>query len=173
MTVRKATYDDLPRIMEICEEARDIMRRDGNMSQWTGGYPSEEVILKDIAGSVGYIIEADGTTEGYFAFIPGIERTYLEIEGGKWLDDSLPYCTIHRLASTARSRGIAQACFEWCREHCSNLRIDTHEDNRIMRHCVEKFGFKYCGIIHLLNGDPRLAFQKITDNNLNIQHSAL
>ena len=30
-----------------------------------------------------------------------------------------------------------------------------------MRHCIARAGFEYCGIIHLLNGDPRLAFQKI------------
>lgn len=162
LKVRHATYDDVPRIMEICGEARSIMRSDGNFSQWADGYPSEDVVRKDIDRSNGYVIECDGRTEGYFAFIPGVEITYLKIFDGQWLDDSVPYCTIHRLASTTASKGIAETCFEWCWKQCSNLRIDTHEDNRIMRHCVEKFGFKYCGVIHLLNGDPRLAFQKIT-----------
>lgn len=161
MIIRNATYDDIPRIMEICGEARGIMRSDGNMTQWTGGYPSEDIIRRDIDNAVGYVIEDDGI-EGYFAFIPGIEETYLEIEGGEWLDDSEPYCTIHRLASSVKSHGIAAACFEWCWGKCQNLRIDTHEDNRIMRHCVEKFDFAYCGVIHLLDGAPRLAFQKIS-----------
>ena len=43
---------------------------------------------------------------------------------------------------------------------CSNIRIDTHRDNRIMRHNIEKHGFAYCGIIYLANGDERLAYQK-------------
>lgn len=161
MGIRRATYRDVPRIMEICGEARGIMRSDGNFRQWVGGYPSESLIREDIGNAVGYVVENDGTVEGYFAFIPGIEKTYLEIEGGQWIDDSLPYCTIHRLASTVKSKGIAKTCFEWCRGQCSNLRIDTHEDNRIMRHCIEKFGFTYCGVIHLSNGDPRLAYQKV------------
>ena len=160
MTVRKAAYDDVPRIMEISGEARGIMRSDGNMNQWTNGYPSEEVIRGDIGRSVGYVIEEGGVLSGYFAFIPGVEVTYLEIEGGQWIDDSQPYCTIHRLASTRSSHGISTACFEWCWQQCRNLRIDTHEDNRIMRHCVERFGFTYCGVIHLLDGAPRLAYQK-------------
>lgn len=160
MKVRKATYPDIPRIMEICGEARSIMRADGNMNQWTGGYPSEDVIRNDIDKAVGYVI-GDNFIEGYFAFIPGIERTYLDIEGGQWLDDVSPYCTIHRLAGTKRGHGIAQTCFDWCWSQCRNLRIDTHGDNRIMRHCIGKYGFIYCGIIHLLNGDGRLAFQKI------------
>lgn len=161
MVIRQARYEEIPRIIEICAEARGIMRSDGNMSQWTGGYPSEALIRTDIDGSVGYVIENGGRLEGYFAFIPGVEPSYLEIEGGRWLDDSLPYCTIHRLASTRASRGIARACFDWCWEQCRNLRIDTHEDNRIMRHCISSFGFSYCGVIHLRDGSPRLAFQKV------------
>lgn len=39
MEVRKATYDDIPRIMKICDEARGIMRSNGNFSQWTDGSP--------------------------------------------------------------------------------------------------------------------------------------
>lgn len=34
-----------------------------------------------------------------------------------------------------------------------------------MRHCIEKYGFAYCGVIHLLDGSPRLAFQKIGNGN--------
>lgn len=147
--------------MEICGEARDIMRADGNMTQWTGGYPSEDVIRTDIDSSAGFVIEVGDRIEGYFAFISGVEPTYLEIDGSGWIDDINPYCTIHRLASTKTSNGIARACFEWCWGRCSNLRIDTHEDNRIMRHCIESFGFSYCGVIHLRNGDPRLAYQKL------------
>ena len=62
---------------------------------------------------------------------------------------------------TRASRGIAAACFDWCWSQSRNLRVDTHEDNRIMRHCIEKSGFGYCGIIHLQDGAPRLALQKI------------
>ena len=42
-----------------------------------------------------------------------------------------------------------------------SLRIDTHRGNAVMRRMLEKNGFKYCGIIHLEDGDERLAFQKI------------
>ena len=31
----------------------------------------------------------------------------------------------------------------------SNIRIDTHLDNRIMQHVIKKYGFTYCGIIYL------------------------
>lgn len=164
MHIRKATYDDIPRIMEICAEARSIMRSNGNMTQWTGGYPSEETIRADIDAGVGYVVETScpgKAAVGYFALIPGIEKTYLKIEGGRWTDDDTAYCTIHRLGSTKASRGVARACFEWSWDQCRNLRIDTHEDNGIMRHCIEKFGFAYCGVIRLEDGSPRLAYQKV------------
>ena len=48
---------------------------------------------------------------------------------------------------------------DWCFGRTGNIRIDTHKDNAIMRHCLESYGFRYCGIIYLENGDERLAYQ--------------
>ncbi len=45
----------------------------------------------------------------------------------------------------------------------SNIRIDTHLDNRIMQHVIKKYGFTYCGIIYLASGDERLAYQLIKE----------
>ena len=30
-----------------------------------------------------------------------------------------------------------------------------------MQHCIESYGFTYCGIIYLADGAPRLAYQKL------------
>lgn len=163
MTIRPATERDIPAMMALFEEAKGIMRADGNMSQWTGGYPQEEVVLRDISSGHSYIIEDGGVPVGTFAFIPGVEPTYLSIYEGEWLDADAPYATIHRLASTPRSHGVARACFDWCASRCPNLRIDTHRDNSIMRHVVTSWGFLYCGIIYLASGDERLAYQKLMD----------
>jgi len=73
MTIRSSTIEDLPRLMDIYREARQIQLDSGNLHQWKEGYPSEEIVREDISS-----------------------------------------------------------------------------------------GFRYCGIIHLQNGDPRLAYQKIT-----------
>ena len=87
---------------------------------------------------------------------------YARIYDGQWLDDMQPYGTIHRLAGREDARGVAAACFDWCGTQLPNLRADTHRDNRIMQHILQKHGFRYCGIIYLLNGDERLAYQKIS-----------
>ncbi|MCQ2142975.1 MAG: GNAT family N-acetyltransferase [Bacteroidales bacterium] len=173
MNIRKSTLEDLTRLMEIYREGREIMLSCGDVNQWKPGYPTEEIIRRDIELGQGCCIEDDGALVGAFAFIPGEDPTYRHIEGGEWLDDKSPYATIHRLASTKTSHGVARACFDWCWARARSLsvgpqapvtlRIDTHEDNVIMRHCIAKAGFRYCGIIHLLSGDPRLAYQKISD----------
>lgn len=149
----------------LYQAARGIMRADGNFHQWDGPYPNEETALRDIARGCSYMMEEEGVPVATFAFIPDIEPTYAKIYGGQWLDVDAPYATIHRLASTPESSSVAQNCFSWCWERCReqgrNLRIDTHRDNRIMRHVIEKFGFEYCGVILLADGAERLAYQKL------------
>ena len=39
---------DMEEIMSVYESAKSFMRKEGNMTQWTGGYPSEDVILRDM-----------------------------------------------------------------------------------------------------------------------------
>ena len=159
-TVRPATAGDLPRMMELFRQAREIMRADGNLTQWAGEYPSKEVVMEDIRLGRSFVIEENSVAIGTFAFILGEEPTYNRIYEGRWLEDTLPYATIHRLASSRDSHGVAQACFSWAWEQCRNLRVDTHADNHIMQHCIQKAGFTYCGIIYLADGAPRLAYQK-------------
>ena len=161
LTIRLSEERDIPRIMELFDAARRIMRSDGNMNQWVNGYPSEDVAREDIRRGVSYVVEHDGSVVGTFACVPGVEPTYLRIDGGKWVDGDAPYVTVHRLASTPESHGVARACFDWAWERMHNVRVDTHEDNGIMRHCIQSSGFEYCGIIYLANGDERLAYQKV------------
>lgn len=160
-TFRHATTDDVPVIMRLIDEARAIMRSCGNVNQWIDGYPSEDTIRQDIANGHCYLCMEQGSGEvlASFAFIPGPEPTYKEIYEGNWLDDE-PYYVVHRLASTADSHGIFNDVMDYCMAVAGTLRIDTHRDNVIMRHVIDRYGFTYCGIIYLLNGDERLAYQK-------------
>lgn len=43
---------------------------------------------------------------------------------------------------------------------------DTHQDNKITRHLIEKNGFAKCGIIYVADGSPRIAYEK-TDHIMN------
>jgi len=161
MEIRKATPADLPALREVFAAATAIMRADGNPTQWAGPYPDDAAVLRDIAGGWGHVIEAEGRVAGYFALIPSPDPTYARIEDGAWLDDTLPYYVIHRIASLPDVHGVFAATIQYAAGICPNIRIDTHRDNKIMQYNLAKHGFRYCGIIHLANGDPRLAYQRL------------
>ena len=147
-------------IMLVMDAAKRIMRQSGNMHQWGEGYPSESVIIADMERNGGFVIEDDGKTVGYFAFLSSPEPTYARIYEGKWLDDEQPYHVVHRIASYPDVRGIFNSIMDFCFSKDPNIRIDTHRDNAIMQHNITKHCFTYCGIIYLVNGEERLAFQR-------------
>ena len=159
-TIRKSTLADLPIILNLRDQAREIMRSYGNTFQWPDGYPRDDMFLKDIElGGSHVMLDEEGTIVGTFALLPSPEVTYNVIYDGQWLDEE-PYHVIHRIASTPDSHGVLDALLDYCESKVGNIRIDTHEANIIMRKGLEKHGYQYCGIIHLLNGDERMAFQK-------------
>lgn len=161
--IREASEKDTGVILEVMDSARRIMRSSGNLHQWSDNYPSAETVDADRARGGAIVIEDDGKIVAYFAFLPSPEPTYDVIDGGKWLDDTLPYHVIHRIASLPEAHGVFKDMLDWCSARESNIRIDTHRDNRIMQHLILKHGFTYCGIIYLASGDERLAYQRIAD----------
>lgn len=158
--VRQAEERDVTDILRIYEAARAFMRRSGNLTQWTGGYPSKEIVRADILRGVSYVLEnGAGHLHAVFALIPGDDPTYAHIEGA-WRDET-PYATIHRAGSDGTERGTFRAILAFARAQYEHLRADTHADNIPMQNCLQKSGFVYCGIIHLANGDPRRAYDWI------------
>ena len=159
MMIRKATYDDVPVLMDVFLKARGIMRSSGNMNQWNDGYPSEEVVRKDIDNGHCVVLCEDGKVVATMAFIPGPDPTYAEIYDGGWLSDA-PYHVIHRIAVAEPGHNAAKVLLDWGFGQTGSIRIDTHKDNVIMHHVLSKYGFTHCGLILLANGDPREAYQK-------------
>ncbi len=160
-TIRKATVEDIETVLSLIDSGRKIMIATGNTHQWDTNHPSKEQIEDDIANGNSYLLSEDDKPIATWAFIEGPDPTYAIIYDGKWLNDN-PYHVIHRVASLPQYHGVMNDILDWCFSRDSNIRIDTHKDNKIMQHCLEKYGFSYCGIIHLLNGDERLAYQKTT-----------
>ena len=161
MNIRHATYTDLDTLMKIFEGAKQIMRSCGNLHQWNEGYPSVDIVSKDIKS--GYCIIAYEGDEilATMTIIPGPDPTYAYIEGS-WSNED-PYYVIHRIATSAPGRNLASKMFDWafeniCSKGISTIRIDTHRDNCIMKHILTKYGFQECGVIYLENGDARDAY---------------
>lgn len=158
--IRNATAADLNNLQRIFSSARAYMTATGNPDQWTPDYPSDALLLSEIAANHCFVIVNDeGRVNATFCFIEGDDPTYAEIDGA-WLNRE-PYATIHRIASDGTSSGILHQAMEWGSRQTDNIRIDTHEKNRPMLEAISREGFSYCGVIICHNGTPRLAFQKI------------
>ena len=159
MKIRKTTLADLREILEIYAYARMRMKQNGNPFQWGDHKPSREIVLEDIRKGQSYIMEENGHICGVFAFIIGNDPTYQVIEQGRWLNEA-PYGTIHRIAGNGSVKGLFVQCLSYCMAQLPNIRIDTHQDNRTMRHLLEQNDFRQCGIIYVEDGSSRIAFQK-------------
>ena len=167
MEIRKSKPQDIDRIMEIYDFARDFMANHGNPNQWgPTNWPPKELLCKDIENGNSYVcINDNDRIIATFFFIHGndIEPTYTEIEDGSWIDDG-PYGVIHRLAGDGSQKGAGSFCINWAYEQCKHIRIDTHIDNTVMQNLVEKLGFIHCGTIYVKQDDyPRLAYEKTTN----------
>lgn len=166
MNIRKATYNDLPRLMEVFSAAKQIMRNSGNLHQWNDSYPSDDIVLKDIEDGVCHVI-CDENSEiiATMALIPGPDPTYSSIYKDSaltiediWPDDG-PYHVIHRIAASEPGKGAFGAFLDYT---SGTIRIDTHEDNVIMHHLLHKNGFARCGHIRLASGETRIAYIRIS-----------
>lgn len=164
--IRLATTEDLKEICEIYAYARKFMAEHGNPAQWGDSLPREEVLKQDIEKQHLYVIEKEGKMQGVFALIIGEDPTYQKIEQGAWKDDSM-YGTLHRIASAPDVHGIMKQVLDFAAQKIDHLRIDTHEDNQVMQHLIEKNGFEKCGIIYVADGTPRIAYERV------VKHEAL
>ena len=156
--IRTASAEDLPRIEEIYAYARRFMAEHGNPNQWGKTNPLHDWLGDDIEKKRLYVITDEKGIHGVFYFFIGPDPTYGEIEDGSWRHNGL-YGTIHRIASDG-SGGILRAAVEFCFSRIDHIRIDTHHDNIVMQKAVAKLGFTRSGIIHLANGDPRIAYER-------------
>lgn len=157
--MRKTRPEDIDAVMALYDKGRARMRECGNTEQWTGGYPHRYMIEEDVRLGRSYVYEGDGVLHAVLALIWGEDPTYAEIDGA-WLSDKTPYGTIHRIATDGELPGLGSWVIQWCLDLCGSIRIDTHEDNILMRRTLEKLGFAHCGTILCDEGTPRCAYQK-------------
>ena len=158
MEIRKSTEADIPAMQKVFAAAREFMAATGNPNQWTDGYPSVEQLITDISRGESYVCLNGNAIIGTFVLRQEKDPTYNTIFDGAWPNDN-PYATIHRIAGSGTEKGIFNAAMTLALRYYDTIRIDTHRDNSVMRHILQRTGFRYCGIIHCWNGDERLAYQ--------------
>ena len=167
MKIRQTVVEDIERILEIFEYGRQVQLATGNLNQWRKGHPGRDLLLKDLANGFSYVCVVDendetelaiGSIVASFAASEGEDPTYFELEGGAWLNEA-PYVTVHRISTSGEIQGAGQFCMQWVIDRYDNVKIDTHALNQPMIHVIEKFNFKYCGIIYVGDRSPRNAYQ--------------
>lgn len=162
----KAEHNMIKQIMPLFDDGREYFRLH-DIPQWQNGYPSKEIIENDINNGNAYVFQFKGKIAGYCSLNIGNDPTYNYIENGNW-KNTRPYAALHRvvIAEDYKGMGLLGRFIDYFSDlvlesGVYDLRADTHEMNRSMRHSLEKNGFELCGIIHLENGDPRVAYQKV------------
>ena len=90
----------------------------------------------------------------------GDDPTYVKIDDGAWIEDSA-YGVIHRIAARIGARGVVREATDFALSKIDHIRIDTHADNKVMQHVLEKIGFRRCGVIYVYDGSPREAYEYI------------
>ncbi|WP_301093204.1 GNAT family N-acetyltransferase [Bacteroides acidifaciens] len=166
---RLAVSSDIPRIMEIIEQAKMQMIRE-NRHQWDDNYPIQKHIMADIIDGNGYVICADDYVIAYGAVIFGDEPAYASISG-KWLSNK-EYVVLHRLAvaDEMKGRGIATRYMGYveklatARGICS-FKVDTNFDNVYMLRIITNLNFSYCGEIHY-EGGARMAYENLIQETI-------
>ena len=154
MNIRLATALDADRIFEIYEYARAYMKAHGNPNQWGDNRPEKSLTKDDIKNQRCYVMEDEGHIFACFVFTIEFEKEYEAICPSK-----VEYGVIHRVASDGSKRGIVERIVDFAKGKVNLLRIDTHEDNKTMRNCIERQNFKRLGIIYLEDKSPRILYE--------------
>ncbi len=101
MEIRQASIEDIPRIIQILDDARSFQRSQGFV-QWEDGYPDTATIRSDITTSNARVFLLDGKIIAY-GYLASGDNSYDKLRD-TWLYDG-PYGVIHRLAVSAEMRG--------------------------------------------------------------------
>ena len=170
VTYRPAVMEDVPRILEIVQAARESLGRFG-IDQWQGPYPGAERFEEDIRLNQCFIVEHAGDTGAFFVLSTLPEPSYDDITDGKWSAD-VPCCVLHRaaVAREYRGSGMSQALMRCADEQARRyglkcIRVDTHRKNKPMQNLLRESGYRYRGNI-LVDAEPghdphRQAFEKL------------
>ena len=168
MKIQLTTLKEVPRILEIIEDARTYLASQ-NIDQWQNGYPDAAQIENDILNGESFVVINDeNQVIATSMFSTNKEPTYKIIEGNWIINEDMIYGVIHRMAIKKEFRkfGLATLLFnefhlQLVEKNIKSLKIDTHEDNLGMQSLIKKLGYTYCGIIYTNYGDKRLAFEKV------------
>ncbi len=159
MTIRLATLEDIPAIMQLVDAVVPIMQASGNF-QWDNTYPNAQVFENDIALNQLWVADVDGEIGGITAITTDQYAEYTQVG---W-DITETAIVTHRLAVSVnhRRQGIAEALLKQAEVVAQSrgikiLRVDTNSNNKATRLLFPKLGYEFAGEISL-SFRPNLRF---------------
>ena len=159
----KAQPEEVAQCKAILDSGREFQRQQGFV-QWPDGYPTLEMIAKDVEVGKGYVLKVDSRIAAYMLLDLDGDPAYADARCHWHNEDK--YLVIHRIAISEefRGQGIAAIIFDLVAEYAKeqgvyNLRIDTALENKRMQHVVQRSGFTYRGLV-IQGGGDRMAYDK-------------
>ncbi len=165
MTLRLATADDIPALLNLLTRIIPIMHESGNF-QWDEHYPNATVFGQDIAKQQLWLALIDGAIAGLAALTEDQEPEYAQVG----FDLNERAIVTHRLAvdPAFRGQGVAVALLNKAEQLAHErgirfLRVDTNSENQITQRLFPKLGYRYAGDISLSfrPGLRFLAYEKL------------
>ncbi len=164
MEFRLANTEDLPRILELIEQARRFLKSNG-VNQWQGDYPQMSDLEADIAQKACYVAEEAGEMMGVVTVIFGDEAGYEQIKGA-WKSEQ-PYAVVHRMAvdDAHKGKGVSAFLMQNVDALCAangvhSIKTDTDPMNLPMNHVLRKSGYAFCGTVWFENSE-KVAYEKL------------
>ncbi len=71
--LRRAQLQDLPAIMKIIDDAKELLKKNGS-PQWQNGYPNQETLTQDIAMQTNWVLINDNKVAATATFTATLPR---------------------------------------------------------------------------------------------------
>ena len=151
MIIRRATFDDIPQIMNLVTDVVPVMIAAGNF-QWGNDYPNARVFTEDVQLNQLWVAEIEGSIAGVSAITTDQDDEYADAG----LDITETAIVTHRLAVNIhyQGRGVAAALLQQAETEAldrgiKTLRIDTNMANQATQKLFPKLGYTLAGEISL------------------------
>ena len=160
---RKARLADLDRLEDILKASIQYLADQG-VDQWQNGEVTIDHLRSVIEADQAYVCLDEGKNILAFFVLADEDPAYDDLAEGAWLTEA-PYYANHRVMISLKQRGqgLSWTVFAMIKniakaDEKRSLRVDTHPDNRVMQHILEREGFKRTGSTYLANGGFRWTY---------------
>ena len=164
--IRKATKDDLHRIIEITK-ACAVFMISNKIFQWNEHYPNIETFEKDVLSQNLYVLEIENKLIGCLVISNKMDEFYSNV---KWLTPNKNNLYLHRLAvdpdyqKLGYAKQLMSFSFEFAKaNNFKSIRLDTFSGNPFNNVFYSNLGFEKLGEIYFRkqSDKPFYCFEKV------------